>query len=129
MDRLRVLFVDDEQELVSAVVERLEIRDIDACGAASGVEALQKLNQQSYDVAILDVRMPGLSGLETLRRVKYEHPEIAVILLSGHGSTEDVDRGLQLGACAYLQKPVNIDHLVDLIRKATQEGSTGSRGE
>jgi DNA-binding NtrC family response regulator len=122
VDRPRVLFVDDEEELVSAVLERLDIRDIDACGAGSGVEALQKLNQQPFDVAILDVRMPGLGGLDTLRRVKHEHPEVAVILMSGHGATEAVDRGLRLGAYAYLQKPVDIDDLVDLIRKAMQEG-------
>lgn len=122
MDRPRVLFVDDEEELVSAVVERLEIRDIATCGATSGVEALQKLDEKEFDVVVLDVRMPGLGGLETLRRIRHVYPSVAVMLLSGHGSTEDVQEGLRIGAFAYLQKPVDIEHLVDLIRKATQEG-------
>ncbi len=125
MGRLRVLFVDDEEELVSAVVERLEIRDIEACGATNGVEALQKLGDQEFDVVVVDVRMPGLGGLAVLRRIKDSHPGLEVILLTGHGSTEDVKEGLRLGAFAYLQKPVDIEHLVDLIRKATDEGGRG----
>lgn len=127
MDRLRVLFVDDEQELVSAVVERLEIRNIDACGATSGVEALQKLDAQEFDVVILDVRMPGLGGLDMLRRIRHVYPGLDVVLLSGHGSTEDVEEGLRLGALAYLQKPVDIEHLVDLIfsTKCTGNGDDG----
>ena len=125
MGRLRVLFVDDEEELVSAVVERLEIRDIEACGATNGVEALQKLDDQEFDVVVVDVRMPGLGGLAVLRRIKDSHPRLEVVLLTGHGSTEDVEEGLRLGAFAYLQKPVDIEHLVDLIHRATDEGGRG----
>jgi len=125
MDRLRVLFVDDEDELVSAVVERLEIRDIEAYGATNGVAALQKLEELEFNVAILDVRMPELGGLATLRRIKHLYPKLEVILLSGHGSTEDVEEGLRLGALAYLQKPVDIEDLVELIRKAARDGSGG----
>ena len=125
MDRLRVLFVDDEEELVSAVVERLGIRDIEACGATNGIEALEELDKQEFNVVVLDVRMPGLGGLDTLRRIKHLHPGLVVVLLSGHGSTEDVEEGIRLGAFAYLQKPVDIEHLVDLIRRATHEGGRG----
>jgi len=122
MDRPRVLFVDDEEELVSAVVERLDIRDIDAYGATNGVEALQRLDAQEFSLVVLDVRMPGLGGLDTLRRIKQMYPDLQVVLLSGHGSTEDVQEGLRLGALAYLQKPVDIEQLVDLIRSGTSEG-------
>jgi len=122
MDRPRVLFVDDEGELVSAVVERLDIRDIDAYGATNGVEALQRLDAQEFSLVVLDVRMPGLGGLDTLRRIKQMHPDLQVVLLSGHGSTEDVEEGLRLGALAYLQKPVDIEQLVDLIHSGTSEG-------
>lgn len=125
MERLRVLFVDDEDELVSAVLERLEIRNITARGATEGVEALRMLDKQEFDVVVLDVRMPGMGGLDTLRRIRHEHPKLEVILLSGHGSNDDVEEGRRLGAFAYLQKPVDIEDLVDLIRNATQEGSDG----
>jgi DNA-binding NtrC family response regulator len=129
MERLRVLFVDDEEALVSAVVERLELRDIEACGAINGAEALQMLDAQEFSVVVLDVRMPGLGGLDTLRRIKHVYPNLEVVMLSGHGSTEDVEEGLRLGAFAYLQKPVDIEELVDLIRTATEHGSgRGQRG-
>lgn len=125
MERLRVLFVDDEVELVSAVVERLELRDIAACGATTGIEALKKIEEQDFNVAVLDVRMPGIGGLDILRRMRHEHPRLKVVLLSGHGSKENVDEGLRLGAFDYLQKPVNIEHLVDIIRRAAAEDGRG----
>lgn len=126
MDRLRILFVDDEEELVSAVVERLEIRGLEASGAANGADALHKLDQQRFDVVVVDVRMPEMSGLVVLQRVRQLHPTIKVILLTGHGSTQDAEEGLRLGAFAYLQKPVDIEHLVDLIRKAADEPDRGA---
>jgi len=118
MNRIRVLFVDDEEELVTAVVERLGIRGIDARGATRGDEALQKVKEEEFDVVLLDVKMPGIGGLDTIRQLKKLHAEVEVILLSGHGSTEDVEEGLRLGAFDYLQKPVDIDYLVEVIRRA-----------
>lgn len=118
MDPLRVLFVDDEDELVSAVVERLEIRGFKALGATSGVEALRKVEEQEFDVVVVDVKMPGLGGLDTIRELKKSHGDLRVILLSGHGSTEDVDEGLRLGAFDYLQKPVEIEKLAEIIHQA-----------
>jgi DNA-binding NtrC family response regulator len=118
MSRLRVLFVDDEEELVSAVVERMELRDIDAQGATTGVDALRRVDAQAFDVVVLDVRMPGLGGLDVIRRIKQSHPQLQVILLSGHGSKETVEEGLRLGAFDYLQKPVDIDNLLQIIRRA-----------
>ncbi len=129
MGGLRVLFVDDEEELVSAVVERLELRDIEAFGATSGVEALQQLDKQEFDVVVMDVRMPGLGGLDTLRRIGRVHPQLQVVLLSGHGSTENVEEGLRLGAFAYLEKPVDIEHLLDVIRNAAENGGHGGHRE
>jgi len=118
MGRLRTLFVDDEEELVSAVVERLRIRDIDAHGAVGGSEALRKLEEEDFDVVVLDVRMPETSGLEVLRQLLRAKPSPEVILLSGHGSGEDAEEGMRLGAFDYLQKPVDIDRLVEVLRKA-----------
>jgi DNA-binding NtrC family response regulator len=122
MEPVRVLFVDDEEELVSAVVERLDIRGIQATGATNGLDALKKVEEKEYDVVVLDVRMPGLGGLDVIRQLKRSHPKLEVILLSGHGSKDYVEEGLSLGAFDYLQKPVDIDELVDILRRAASGG-------
>jgi DNA-binding NtrC family response regulator len=127
MEQPRVLFVDDEEELVSAVVERLELRDIAAWGATSGIEALKKIEEQDFNVVVLDVRMPGIGGLDILRRLRHAHPRLEVVLFTGHGSTENVDEGLRLGAFDYLQKPVDIEHLVDTIRRAVANQESGGQ--
>jgi len=126
MSTVRVLFVDDEEELVSAVVERLERRQIEAHGVTSGADALMRLSDHTYQVVVLDVRMPGLGGLDVIRRLKHDQPHVAVILISGHGSTEDVQEGLRLGAFDYLQKPVDINDLVSIIRRAAAASDTES---
>jgi DNA-binding NtrC family response regulator len=124
MQHLRLMFVDDEDELVSALVERLELRGIDAVGVTSGDEALQHLRDEHFDVVIVDVKMPGIGGLEVLRTISRRHPDVKVILLTGHGSAEDTEIGRRLGAVAYLQKPVDLDDLLTTIEQAaspTQE--------
>ncbi len=122
MDHLRLMFVDDEEELVSALVERLELRGIDATGVTSGDEALEHLLDEPFDVVIMDVKMPGIGGLDVLRTISRRHPEVKVILLTGHGSAEDSEIGRRLGAVAYLQKPVDLEDLL-----ATVEQATGSK--
>jgi DNA-binding NtrC family response regulator len=118
MEPLRVLFVDDEEELVSAVVERLELRGVEAVGSTSGEAALRLIEERQFDVVVLDVKMPGLGGLDVIRRIKARLPDLEVVLLSGHGSTESVEEGMQLGAFDYLQKPIDIDVLLGLLRSA-----------
>jgi len=119
MQGIRVLFVDDEHELVSAVVERLQLRGIEAVGATGGEEALKTAREQEFDVVVLDVRMPGLGGFDVIRELKRTHPGLEVVLFSGHGSKDAAEEGLRLGAFEYLQKPVEIERLVHVIRKAT----------
>ena len=125
MNSLRALFVDDEEELVSAVVERLDLRGVHAEGATTGADALRLLDEHSYDVVVMDVRMPGLGGLDVIRRIKETQPNLAVVLISGHGSREDLDEGRRLGAFDYLQKPVDIEDLVDIIQRAAVVTGTG----
>ena len=115
---LRILFVDDEEDLVSTVVERLELRGIEATGAVSGQEALAVIEQKKFDVVLLDVRMPGLGGLEVIKRIKRTHPSLEVVLLSGHGAREDVETGRRLGAFDYLQKPVDLEDLISVLQRA-----------
>ena len=118
MDALRVLIVDDEDELVSALVERLCLRGFDARGATTGAKALADLETHACDVVVLDVKMPGLGGLEVIRRIKRERPELEVVLLTGHGSSVSVEEGLEAGAFEYLMKPVKIEELVRILRSA-----------
>lgn len=117
---LKLLFVDDEEELVSAVVERLEIRNIAAVGVTSGDEALRKLREAPFDVVLLDVKMPGLSGLDVLKAITRFHPDTKVILMTGHGSAEDTELGLRLGAAGCLQKPVDLDALLEAAQAAVE---------
>ena len=128
-DHLRLLFVDDEDELVSTVVERLELRGIDAVGVTSGDEALQKVREGSFDVVVIDVKMPGIGGLDVLRTVSRLHPEVKVILMTGHGSAKDSEIGRRLGAVAYLQKPVDLEDLLTTVEQAVHGRSKGPSGE
>lgn len=123
MEPTRVLFVDDEHDLVSAVVERLEIRGFAAEGVTSGSEALERIESGSFDVVVADVKMPGLDGLQLARILGQRSPQIRVILLSGHGSSEDVEEGRRLGVVDYLQKPIEIETLVELLSRSTKRGS------
>jgi DNA-binding response OmpR family regulator len=119
MGSLRVLLVDDEEELVSTVAERLELRGIDAEALTSGAAALERLAEQKFDVVVVDVKMPGMDGLELLKRIKTMQPETQVILLTGRGSGKESQRGLEEGAFDYLIKPINLDDLIIKMRLAT----------
>lgn len=114
----RVLIVDDEVELVSALQERLNLRGFGATGVTTGAEALAHLARAECDVVLLDVKMPGLGGLEVIKSIKAHHPEIQVILLTGHGSAQDAEQGMRLGAFDYLMKPINIANLVRILHAA-----------
>lgn len=116
----KVLLVDDEREFVQTLSERLMIRDLGSAVAYDGESALALIREDEPEVMILDLRMPGIDGIEVLRRVKKNHPNIEVIILTGHGSDADRERCLQLGAFAYLQKPVDIDELSETIKKANE---------
>ncbi len=127
MDRLQVLFVDDEEELVSAVVERLQLRGIEALGATTGSDALKLIEENAYDVIAVDVKMPGLGGLEVVRRVKERQPNLQVVLLSGHGSRDDAEEGRRLGAYDYVEKPIDINIFIDILRKAVESQKSVTR--
>ena len=96
-------------------------RNVDITGVRSGEEALQKLDQGPTDVVILDVRMPGMDGIETLRILKKRHPLIEVIMLTGHASVEVAVQGMEFGAFDYLMKPMQIDDLLYKIQDAHQQ--------
>ena len=118
MDTLRVLIVDDEDDFRETIVKRLNARKIQAMGANSGVRALEVLKENDFDVMVLDVKMPDMDGIETLRHVKAMKPEIEVIMLTGHASVEFGLKGMQLGAFDYVMKPAPLNELLDTIGQA-----------
>ncbi len=118
MDAFRALIVDDEEEYLETLLKRLNKRNIDACGVNSGNEALAMLNEKPVDVVVLDVRMPGMDGIETLRAIKKNHPLVEVILLTGHACMEAAVEGMEMGAFDYLMKPVDIDDLLYKLQDA-----------
>jgi two-component system, OmpR family, response regulator CpxR len=117
----KILLVDDEREFVETLSERLVMRDMGSAVAYDGESALELIKADEPEVMILDLRMPGIDGIEVLRRVKETHPEIEVIILTGHGSEADRDTCMALGAFAYLQKPVDIEKLSATIRSANEK--------
>lgn len=114
----RVMVVDDELDFLETLVRRLEKRQVEAEGVIGGREALEKLSQRSVDVVILDVRMPGMDGLEVLQEIKKRWPLVEVILLTGHTSVESGLQGMELGAFDYMMKPCKLAELLPKIEQA-----------
>lgn len=118
MEGLRVLVVDDEEELVSPLVERLTLRGIDADGVMTGADALDRIKNEDFDVIVLDVKMPGIGGLEVMEKIRAKRPRAQVILLTGRASDKESEIGLREGAFAYLVKPIDIEQLVRKMKEA-----------
>lgn len=116
----KVLFVDDEKEFVRTVSDRLISRDVGTYGVYNGEEALEMVIEDRPDVMVLDLKMPGLHGVEVLRRTKEIAPEVEVIILTGHGTSRDMQDCMELGAFAYLNKPVDIEELSATIKAANE---------
>jgi two-component system, NtrC family, sensor kinase len=114
----RVLLVDDEIDFLSSLAQRLELRGLPVLTASSGAEALEILDREPRDVVVLDVRMPGMDGIETLRRIKDRHPQVQVVMLTGHADLESSIEGMRFGFFDYLTKPVKLAQLVEKIDEA-----------
>ncbi len=120
---IRVLLVDDEASFVETLSKRLILRRLDVLTAASADEALAILAREQIDVVVLDVRMPGIGGIEATRMIRRTHPSVEVILLTGHASLEASMEGMTMGAFDYLLKPVSIDELLFKIEDADRRRS------
>jgi DNA-binding NtrC family response regulator len=123
VDDLSVMIVDDEEDFLETLMKRLEKREVNITGARSGEEALDLLDQNPVDVVLLDVKMPGMDGIETLREIKKRHPLMEVILLTGHANTDAAIQGMELGAFDYLMKPMGIDELLYKVQDAYERVS------
>ena len=120
MDPINILLIDDEEAFVTTLQERLEMRGFSPRVATDGLTGLEMITAEPPDVVVLDLRMPGLSGVEVLRRIRKQWPCLPVIMLSGHGSDQDFETCLSLGAALYHKKPLDIDVLLESIRTVTQ---------
>jgi DNA-binding NtrC family response regulator len=115
----KVLLVDDETPFVETMTKRLTKRNLDIISASSGNEALKKLKENdSIEVVILDVKMPGMDGIETLQEIRKTYPLVEVIMLTGHATVESAIEGMKLGAFDYLMKPCDIDNLISKVSEA-----------
>ena len=117
---MKVLLVDDEEELVTALAERLSFRGIDADWSTSGSHALELAQAHAYDVAVLDVKMPNMNGIELKKRLEKTRPGMRYIFLTGHGSEEDFWAG-SAEASQYLVKPLDIETLIETMRQVVQK--------
>lgn len=116
--KIRVLLVDDEKEFADVLAERLEARNFFAVTALSGEEALERLREQDFDVVLLDMVMPRMSGIETLRAIKQLKPLVEVVMLTGHATVESAVQAMKMGAFFYLMKPTDTKKLLESIANA-----------
>jgi DNA-binding NtrC family response regulator len=114
----KVLLVDDEVDFLNTLSERMRTRGMEVATSSSGVEALEKVEKEAYDVIILDLMMPGVDGLEALKILKAKKPELQVILLTGHATVEKGIEAMKLGAMDFLEKPTDLSLLTEKIKKA-----------
>ena len=124
MNDIQLLLVDDEERFLETTKKIMAKRGVEALTATNGLDALTVLNSRRVDVVILDVKMPGLDGVEVLRKIKQEQPLVQVIMLTGHASVESAIEGLKLGAFDYLMKPCDISVLLEMAAQAYAKKQT-----
>jgi DNA-binding NtrC family response regulator len=120
-DPIRLLIVDDEVGFVNILAKRLRRRNMEVTSAYTGTEAIQILRKQDFDVAVLDLKMEEMDGIEVLKIFKKMDPKMVVIMLTGHGSEQTAREGIEFGAFDYLTKPCELEELLAKIREAYQE--------
>ncbi|OQY13208.1 MAG: response regulator [Desulfobacteraceae bacterium 4572_19] len=112
---MKILLVDDEMEYISTQAERLSFRGIEAHWVTSGKEALEKLTTETYSLAVMDLKMPGIGGIELKKMVEKKYPHMKFIYVTGHGSEDDYNECTADSSICYMVKPINIDNLVKII--------------
>jgi len=120
-EKIKLLIVDDEVQFLNALSQRLEIRDFHVTKATNGAEAVQAARKDKFDLALLDLKMPGMDGKEVLQLLKKEHQYLEVIILTGHGSLDSAVECTKLGAYGYLPKPYELEQLIKVLKEAYEE--------
>jgi DNA-binding NtrC family response regulator len=116
--KIRLLIVDDEIQFLESIAKRLELRDFDVTKASNGMQAVEAARQGKFDLALLDLKMPGMDGKQVLEILKKEHKYLEVIILTGHGSVDSAVECTKLGAFGYLPKPYELEKLLDTLKDA-----------
>jgi len=117
----KVLIVDDEQDFLDVISDRLAARDMNVSTASSAKDAIKKIDEESFDAVVLDLMMPEMDGLETLKIMKEKNPDLQVILLTGHATVEKGIEAMKLGAMDLIEKPADLATIVDRIKRAKTE--------
>ena len=113
-----VLLVDDEEQFLDALTQRLETRGLKVKAVTSGEDAVDQVEDHNFDAIIVDLAMPGIDGIETLKRIKEKRPDLEIIMLTGHATVKSGIEAMKLGAVDFLEKPADIDALTAKIKKA-----------
>ena len=116
--QIKLLIVDDEEDFLNSIAERLGMRDFDVTTASDGNLAAKIAKKGQFDVAIIDLKMPGMDGMELLRLLKKKHKFLEVIMLTGHGAIDSAVEATKLGAYSYLEKPYDFENLMEVLKKA-----------
>jgi len=117
-NKIKLLIVDDEVKFLDSIAQRLELRDFSVTKATNGQEAVDAARNDKFDLALLDLKMPGMDGKEVLRILKGEHKFLEVIILTGHGSVDSAVECTKLGAFGYLPKPYELEDLIEVLKQA-----------
>lgn len=120
-EKIKLLIADDEVDFLNSIAKRLEMRDFEVTKAVNGEEAVKAAENDKYDLALLDLKMPGMDGTQVLEILKREHSYIEVVILTGHGSLESAVECTKLGAFGYLPKPYEFEKLIETLKDAYQE--------
>lgn len=119
--KIKLLIVDDEERFLESIAKRLQMRDFEVTTATRGAEAVEIAREEKFDLALLDLKMPGMDGKQVLQILKNEHKYLEVIILTGHGSMDSAVDCTKLGAFSYLPKPYELEKLLDTLRQAYEE--------
>lgn len=117
----KILLVDDEEEFIDLMSQRLETRGLKVVSVTCGEEAVAEVDDRNIDIAVIDLAMPGIDGIETLKRVKEKRPDIEVIMLTGHATLQSGIEAMKHGALDYLEKPVDLNVLMEAVRAAKKQ--------
>lgn len=120
-NKIKILIVDDEEELLNSIKRSLEVREFNVTAVNRGEKAIEIALKESFDIALVDLKMPGMDGEETLKALKKEHPWMEIVILTGHGSVNSAVSCTMSGAYRYLQKPCSLDELLDALKDAYQK--------
>ncbi len=119
--KANVLVVDDEEQFIKVFSERLKVRGLKVDTATSGEDAIKRVKGREFDTIFMDLVMPGIDGIETLKKIRKESPELQIIILTGHGTIDKSVEAMKEGAVGFLEKPADIEKILDTIAEAKRK--------